>query len=257
MVITLPKAGYDTVEKARKHRPIALRNFLVRIYDRCMSTLVEPDAEAEQSLDEDDEDWSSDDEEVIPSSFASYIPADTQLVQPPSPTSNREAAEQQGQLNMPKTDTSENMEHWEIVTHTDGNVFLIGPHDSTQIDPDLVDDLVNHRVNPSDIVQAAAQALFSPLQEVPQAPNTTPHAGSSGLTAGEKEDLAHRTARLTKLQDETENPGFSSLYQGHSLDGAASAPYFDDDSKHLTTFDTLGDFETPVVDEEMELDAND
>jgi hypothetical protein len=35
---------------------------------------VEPDAEAEQSLDEDDEDWSSDDKEVIPSSFASYIP---------------------------------------------------------------------------------------------------------------------------------------------------------------------------------------
>ncbi|CCO35964.1 hypothetical protein RSOLAG1IB_11592 [Rhizoctonia solani AG-1 IB] len=245
-----------TVEKARKRRPIALRNFLVRIYDRCMSTLVEPDAEAEQSLDDDDEDWSSDDEEVVPSSFASYIPADHQA-QPPTPTANREAVEQQGQPNMPENDTSENLEHWEIVTHTDGNVFLIGPDSSTQIDPNLVDDLVNCCINPSDIVRAAAQASFSPLQEAPQAPNTTPHAGSSGLTAGEKEDLARRTARLTELQEETENPDFSSLYRGRSLDGAAGVPCFDNDSEHLTAFDALDDFETPAVDEEMELDAED
>ncbi|CAE6533246.1 unnamed protein product [Rhizoctonia solani] len=278
------------IERTRMRTPNLLYNARVGIYDYCLRSLVDPDPELEEE--EEDREWSADAEEIVMSQYASHFPAPAQpapaataQVQPafatpamaqPEPTEPTE----QSPVGHSSVTSGEGV-RWEIITHADGNVFLVGPDDAIQINPKIVDDLLNFRISPSSVLEIALQASFSPIQEIPGGVVTDDvfdgafaaklaleecsQAGPSGLTAEEKDDAAVAGATITEVSDGEEElpPGrnkgkgkASTLYGGRYLDDYGGVEPGEDEA--YVGIKGSEDFEpAEISDEEMELEKDD
>jgi hypothetical protein len=175
-----------------------------------------------------------------------------------------------------------NRESWEIVTHADGNVFLVGPNETAQIDPALVNDLISRCISPPHVLEIAAQAsMAGEIAEggVDAALTTnlaleqSSHAGPSGLTTMEKDDAAAPHARITEVtdgedtfpsgRDKGQGKGkgkgkakASTLYDRHYLDQYGGIEPAEDEA--YVGAELTEDFESvEVSDEEMELEQED
>jgi hypothetical protein len=176
---------------------------------------------------------------------------------------------------------SDGGDSWEIVMHTDGSIFLVGPHKTTQINPALVDDLLNLRISPLRALEITAQASFSPIVETSAsgeahdgfdgalaagvALGESLRASPSGLTTAEKEDAAVVGAAITRAIDEGEvlstaqekgKSKASTLYSGRYLDEYGGVEPGGDEPYVMTELsDTFEPLE--IADEEMELEQDD
>jgi hypothetical protein len=160
---------------------------------------------------------------------------------------------------------------WEIVTHADGSVFLVGPHETAQIDPVLVDNLLNLRISPPHALQIATQAPFSPTVETSTSGmahngfDESLHAGPSGLTAAEKEAAAAAGATTVEVTDGAEassNAQDKGKSEGSTFYGRQYLNEYDGvepgEVESYTQTELPDDFEPVLIsDEEMELEQDD
>ncbi|CUA67695.1 hypothetical protein RSOLAG22IIIB_07537 [Rhizoctonia solani] len=260
----------------------------VRVYDYCMGSLVDPDPGPEVEEEEEDREMSPDAEEILTSQYASHFTASA----PPMPVTPAPEVPSATPTQFERAAYADHVpaghvsvhpsggDSWEIVTHADGTVFLVGPHETAQIDPALVDDLLNLRISPPDALEMAAQASFSPPLETAADGETydgyngalaaalaltdSSHAGPSGLTAAEKEAVA-AGARSSDVTDGAEVPSSardkgkskaSTLYGGRYLDehgGVEPGEFQSYDETELPDYSEL----VLISDEEMELEQDD
>jgi hypothetical protein len=150
---------------------------------------------------------------------------------------------------------------------------LVGPHETAQIDPVLVDDLLNLHISLPHALQIAMQAPLSPTVETSTGEvahdgfDESFHAGPSGLTATEKEATAAVGAMTAEVTDgdraeassnarDKGKSKVSALYGGRYLDEYDSV---EPDEVEPDVESELPDNFEPVLisDEEMELEQDD
>ncbi|KDN43399.1 hypothetical protein RSAG8_06183, partial [Rhizoctonia solani AG-8 WAC10335] len=158
-------------------------------------------------------------------------------------------------------DADADEESWDIVADPSGAYFLVGAYHTVQIDPSMVDNILNGHISAQEILEIAIQSA---------APSTS-QAGPSGLSNAEKEVVAAVSgiAHIETVGSDDESgatqqgpsdPQVSRLYNGRYLDDNGGVEQFDEneDQAYYAGIDAHREIEPIIVsDEEMELDKDD